>query len=142
MNEQERADLCFMRIADLGKLLAAGELSPVEVASAVLERSERYNDELHAYITITREVALAQAREPEREIRAGNDRRPLTGVPISLKDNIATAGIRTSCASAVAPDWVPDTDATVYTRLRAAGAVLIGKANLFEYAFSMTPAFP
>jgi aspartyl-tRNA(Asn)/glutamyl-tRNA(Gln) amidotransferase subunit A len=142
VNEQERRDICFMSIADLGRRLAAQELSPVEVASAVLDRSERYNDELHAYITITREVALAQAREAEREIRAGNHRGPLHGVPISLKDNIATAGIRTSCASAMAPALVPDTDATVYARLREAGAVLAGKANLFEYAFSMTPAFP
>lgn len=142
MNEQEQRELCFMRIDELGRRLAARELSPVEVASAVLDRSERYNDELHAYITITREVALAQAREAEREIREGNYRGPLHGVPISLKDNIATAGIRTSCASSVAPDAIPDRDATVYQRLREAGAVLAGKANLFEYAFSMTPAFP
>jgi aspartyl-tRNA(Asn)/glutamyl-tRNA(Gln) amidotransferase subunit A len=64
------------------------------------------------------------------------------GVTVSLKDNIATRGIRTSCASMVATDWVPDADATVYTRLREAGAVLIGKANLNEYAFSLNPAFP
>jgi aspartyl-tRNA(Asn)/glutamyl-tRNA(Gln) amidotransferase subunit A len=142
MNERERRNLCFMSIADLGPRLAARELSPVEVTQAVLDRSERHNDELHAYITITREVALAQAREAEREIRTGNYRGPLHGIPISLKDNIATAGIRTSCASAVAPDRIPNADATVYTRLREAGAVLAGKANLFEYAFSMTPAFP
>ncbi len=135
-------ELCFMDIATLGTRLAAREVSPVEVTAAVLDRAERHNEAMHVFITITRDLALAQARAAEREIREGTYRGPLHGVPMSLKDNIATRGIRTSCASMVAPDWVSDEDATVYTRLREAGALLVGKANLNEYAFSLNPAFP
>lgn len=139
INERE---LCFMTIAALGGKLTARELSPVEVTQAVLDRCERHNEEMRAFITITREAALEQARQAEREIRMGHYRGPLHGVPVSLKDNIATRGIRTSCASMVAPEWVPDADATVYAKLREAGVVLVGKANLNEYAFSLNPAFP
>jgi aspartyl-tRNA(Asn)/glutamyl-tRNA(Gln) amidotransferase subunit A len=134
--------LCFASIAEVAARIARRELSPVELTEAVLARCERYNDRLRAYITITRETALAQARRAEREIRDGRPKSPLHGIPVALKDNIATRGIRTSCASLVDPDHVPDDDATVYTRLRAAGAVLAGKTNLYEYAFSMSPAFP
>lgn len=135
-------DLCYLSIAALGERIASREISPVEVTEAMLNRCARYNDEMRVYITITGEVAREQARQAEREIRAGHHRGPLHGVTVSLKDNIATRGIRTSHASQVAPDWVPETDATVYTRLREAGAVLVGKANLNEYAFSLNPAFP
>lgn len=142
MSTANERTLCFMSIVEMSERLASREFSPVEVTRAVLDRCERHNEEMRAFITITREVALEQAQEAEREIRVGSSRGPLHGVPVSLKDNVATRGIRTSCASMVAPDWVPDTDAAVYTRLREAGAVLIGKANLNEYAFSLNPAFP
>ena len=135
-------ELCFATIEELGNRLARRELSPVELTEAVLARIERHNEEMRAYITITRDVALEQARQAEHELRDGNRRTPMHGIPIALKDNVATAGIRTSCASMVNPDWVPDEDAAVYTRLREAGAILLGKANLYEYAFSMNPAFP
>ncbi|HEX3723371.1 MAG TPA: amidase [Nitrolancea sp.] len=142
MTTEHELDLCFMTIAELAPLIRSREISPVEVTTAMLDRIDRHNGSMHAYITITREVALEQARAAEREIAAGDYRGPLHGVTISLKDNIATRGIRTSCASMVAPNWVPDEDATVYARLRAAGAILVGKVNLFEYAFSMNPAYP
>jgi aspartyl-tRNA(Asn)/glutamyl-tRNA(Gln) amidotransferase subunit A len=142
MTTTHELDLCFMTIAELGALIRSREVSPVEVTTAMLNRISRHNDEMNAYITITGEVAMEQARAAEREITAGNYRGPLHGVTISLKDNIATSGIRTSCASMVAPNWLPDEDATVYARLREAGAILVGKANLFEYAFSMNPAYP
>ncbi|MEZ4522427.1 MAG: amidase [Thermomicrobiales bacterium] len=112
------------------------------MTGAVLDRAERHNDEMRVYITIVRDVALEQARQAEREILDGGYRGPMHGIPIALKDNVETQGIRTSCASLVDPDWVPNSDATVYRKLREAGAILIGKANLFEYAFSMTDAFP
>lgn len=142
MNTVKQSELCYTSIAELGKRLAARELSPVDVTASILERSERHNDELHAFITITRDTALAQARQAEHEILAGDYRGPLHGIPIALKDNIATEGIRTSCASMVAPHWSPDHDATAYARLRASGAVLVGKTNLSEYAFSEHPAYP
>lgn len=137
-----RLELCFMSISDLSVKLRDREISPVEVAEAMLERIEQHNDEMRAYITVTRDEALNQARQAEKEILEGNYRGPLHGITVSLKDNIATKGIRTSCASMVATDWVPDEDATVYARLREAGATLVGKVNLNEYAFSLNPAFP
>ena len=87
-------------------------------------------------------TALDQAHRAERDIAHGHYIGPLHGVTVSLKDNITTRGVRTSCASMVDPNWIPEEDATVYARLRAAGAVLVGKTNLFEYAFSMNPAYP
>jgi len=138
MNEQERLDLCFLSIADLGEKLARRELSPVEVATAVLDRSERHNDELHAYITITREVALAQARAAEREIRAGDYRGPLHGVPISLKDLLDVNGLRTTAASRVRDNHLAAADAPCVANLREAGAVFLGKCNLHEFAFGTT----
>jgi aspartyl-tRNA(Asn)/glutamyl-tRNA(Gln) amidotransferase subunit A len=135
-------DLCFATIQETCQRLAQRELSPVELTETVLARIEQHNEQMRAYITITRETALDQARQAERELRDGVERGPLHGIPIALKDNVATAGIRTSCASQVNPDWVPGEDATVYTKLREAGAILLGKANLYEYAFSMNPAFP
>ena len=142
MTSNEQLDLCFASIVDLQPRLQAGELSPVELTEAVLQRVERHNEEMRVYISVVRDVALAQARQAEEELRAGQMRGPLHGIPIALKDNVATKGIRTSCASMVNPYWVPDEDATVYRKLREAGAVLVGKANLFEYAFSMNDAFP
>lgn len=135
-------DLCFMSITELSRLIKDRVVSPVEVTNAMLDRVERHNEQMRVYITITRDVALEQARQAEQEIMTGQYRGPLHGVTVSLKDNVSTKGIRTSCASTVNPDWVPDEDAGVYERLRAAGAILIGKANLYEYAFSMNPAFP
>lgn len=135
-------DLCFATIEALAERLANRDVSPVEVTEAVLSRTEQHNDQMRAYITITGDIALEQARQAERELLDGNRRGPMHGIPIALKDNVATAGIRTSCASQVNPDWVPDEDAAVYTRLREAGAILLGKVSLYEYAFSMNPAFP
>ncbi|HVB65140.1 MAG TPA: amidase [Nitrolancea sp.] len=139
---EHELDLCFMTIAELSTLIRNREVSPVEVTTAMLNRISRHNDTMHAYITLTGDTAKEQARTAEHEIATGNYRGPLHGVTISLKDNIATRGIRTSCASMVAPNWVPDADATAYAKLREAGAILVGKANLFEYAFSMNSAYP
>lgn len=135
-------DLCFMSIAELSQKLRDREISPVDVTRAMLKRIDRHNEQMRVYVTVTRDQALAQARQAEQEINAGNYRGPLHGVTVSLKDNISTRGIRTSCASMVDTNWVPDEDATVYRRLREAGAILVGKANLNEYAFSMNPSFP
>ena len=139
---QTQNDLYFMHISDLAKEIQARRISPVEVAEALLGRAERHNQQMRVFITITRDAALKQAKQAEKEIASGNYRGPLHGIMVALKDNVSTAGIRTSHASMVAPDWVPAADATVYSNLRAAGAVLTGKTNLSEYAFSSNPAFP
>ena len=100
-----------------------------------LEKIDRLNPTLNAFITVTAESALAEAQEAEREIQAGNWRGPLHGIPIGLKDLIDTAGVKTTAASAVFRDRVPNEDADVVKKLKAAGAVLIGKQNLHEFAY-------
>jgi aspartyl-tRNA(Asn)/glutamyl-tRNA(Gln) amidotransferase subunit A len=115
-----------------------GQLSPVDLTKACLLRIERLNPSLNAFITVTGEEALKTAREREAEQRAGRLRGPLHGIPIALKDNIDTAGTRTTGASALYLDRVPADDADVVLRLREAGAVLIGKTNLQEFAYGTT----
>jgi aspartyl-tRNA(Asn)/glutamyl-tRNA(Gln) amidotransferase subunit A len=110
------------------------EISPVELTRACLAQIERLNPILNAFITITPEMAMAQARELEAEQKAGKYRSALHGIPIALKDNIDTAGVRTTAASLLFADRVPDADAEVVRRLKAAGAIILGKLNLHEFA--------
>src|SRR5260370_12015212 len=131
---QASEDLTELSLAEASARIRARTVSPVQLTQACLGRMEIYNPKLNAFITILREQSLAQARELEAEQRAGKLRSPLHGIPIALKDNIDTAGIRTTAASAVFDDRIPDKDAEVARRLKAAGAVLIGKTNLHEFA--------
>ncbi|MGC1449935.1 MAG: amidase [Candidatus Sulfotelmatobacter sp.] len=110
-------------------------MSPVEVTRACLERIERLNPPLNAFITVMYESALAEARRAEADILRGEWRGPLHGVPVALKDLIETAGVPTTAASALYKDRVPRADAEVVRRLRQAGAVLVGKNNLHEFAY-------
>src|SRR5260370_23352196 len=137
---QTSEDLAAMSLAEAAARIRARTLSPVQLTEACLARIEIYNPKLNAFITVLRERALAQARELEAEQRAGKLRGPLHGIPIALKDNIDTAGIRTTAASALFDDRVPDADAEVTRRLKAAGAILIGKTNLHEFAMGGTNA--
>jgi len=129
------SDPTLLTITELGAAYRAGTLSPVEVTEHCLERIARRDPELHAFITITADVALDQARTAAAELGQGRDRGPLHGVPIGLKDLIDTAGIRTTAACAVFADRVPTEDAEVTRRLGEAGAVLLGKLNLHEVAY-------
>lgn len=130
-------------IAAAGQALARRALSPVELVEACLARIERYDGVLRAYITVTADRARAQARAAEQEIARGGWRGPLHGIPLALKDMVQTAGIRTTCGSRVRADWVPGEDATVWRRLAAAGAILLGKLNMHEFAFRVPhPDFP
>jgi len=122
-------------IRELGELLRRKSLSPVELVDQHLERIEKLNPKLNAFITVMADQARAQARQAEQEIREGDWRGPLHGVPIGLKDIIDTAGTRTTAASALFKDRVPTEDAEVVSRLKKAGAVLIGKQNLHEFAY-------
>ena len=131
-------------ILQTSELLRRGALSPVELTTACLARIEKLNPKLNAFITITAESALAQARQSEAEIRRGDWRGPLHGIPLALKDLIDTAGVRTTAASLLFKDRIPLEDAEVVRRLKAAGAVLLGKQNLHEFAYgasSMISAF-
>ena len=114
-------------ISEAAKLLRQKEISPVDLATACLDRVERLNPVLNAFITITHEGAMAQALVAEDEIQRGKWRGPLHGIPLGLKDLIDTAGVRTTCGSALFADRVPTEDADVVQRLKRAGAVLIGK---------------
>ena len=129
-----------LSIREAGDLVRRRAVSPVELTRVCLQRIERLNPALNAFITVTAEAAMAQARDAEADVRRGRWRGPLHGIPIGLKDNIDTAGVRTTLASAVFKDRVPAVDAEVVSRLKAAGAVLLGKQNLHEVAFGTTAA--
>src|SRR3990167_720989 len=127
-----------MSLADVGALIRSKAISPVEVTDAALARIEQLNPRLNALWTVTAELAREQARAAETEIAKGEYRGPLHGVPVALKDLFYTRGIRTTAGSKIMADFVPDADATVVEKLRAAGAVLVGKTALHEFAYGMT----
>jgi aspartyl-tRNA(Asn)/glutamyl-tRNA(Gln) amidotransferase subunit A len=125
----------FSTIAELSRRLRAREISPVEVTGACLARIDKLNPQLNAFITVMAESALAEARQAEAEILRDEWRGPLHGVPIALKDLIDTSGVRTTAASSLYKDRIPTEDAEVVRHLRSAGAVLVGKNNLHEFAY-------
>ena len=137
---QQGADYTYLSLREAGDLVRRKAISPVELTSASLRRVELLNPTLNAFITVTAEQALAQARAAESEIQRGRWRGPLHGIPIGIKDNIDVAGVKTTFASAVFKDNVPTTDSEVVRRLKRAGAVLLGKQNLHEVAFGTTAA--
>jgi aspartyl-tRNA(Asn)/glutamyl-tRNA(Gln) amidotransferase subunit A len=122
-------------IAEAAEQIRQQKISPVELARECLERIDRLNPTLNAFITVTAESALAEAQKAEREIQSGNWRGPLHGIPIGLKDLIDTAGLRTTAASGVFRDRIPSEDADIVKKLKAAGAVFVGKQNLQEFAY-------
>ena len=128
----------LLTIRAAADLISTGELSPVELTVSFLERIERINPVLNAYITVTGDLALEQAKKAEEEIGKGLYRGPLHGIPICLKDLIATKGVLTTGGTAAFSDWVPSEDATVWGRLKEAGAVLLGKTGLHEMAAGFT----
>ncbi|HET8947133.1 MAG TPA: amidase, partial [Candidatus Polarisedimenticolia bacterium] len=132
------ADPARLSLRSAADRIRRGALSPVALTQACLARIERLNPSLNAFITVTADQALATAREREAEQKAGKLRGPLHGIPIALKDNIDTAGVRTTGASALFADRIPGESAEVVRRLEEAGAVLVGKTNLQEFAYGTT----
>ncbi len=122
-------------LAEASQLVRSKKISPVELTQACLSRIEQLNPKLNAFITVTADSALAQAREAEADIQRGRWKGPLHGIPIALKDLVDTAGVRTTAASALFKERIPSQDAEVVRRLKAAGAVLLGKLNMHEFAF-------
>ncbi|HKV82470.1 MAG TPA: amidase [Candidatus Sulfotelmatobacter sp.] len=122
-------------ISGLSRRFRTKELSPVEVTQECLRLIEKLNPRLNAFITVMAGAAMAEARAAEQEISHGQWRGPLHGIPVALKDLIDTAGVRTTSASALHKDRVPTEDAEVARRLREAGAVILGKNNLHEFAY-------
>jgi aspartyl-tRNA(Asn)/glutamyl-tRNA(Gln) amidotransferase subunit A len=141
-------DLAFASIEEVARLYRKRKVSPVEVTKLMLARIEQLNPKLNAYITVTADLALAQAKKAEAELfaprgRKGHrDRGPLHGIPISLKDNIYTKGIRTTAGSKILKDFVPEHDAAVWVMLQDGGAILLGKTNLHEFAYGVTTDNP
>jgi len=122
-------------IQQLSRRIRDRAVSPVELTRDCLARVENLNPKLNAFITVLADSALDQARHAEKEIQRGNYRGPLHGIPIGLKDILDTAGTRTTAASAQYKDRIPTEDAEVVRRLRAAGAIILGKQNLHEFAY-------
>jgi len=125
-------------IHQLAPLLQKKEISPVELFNAAIERIHRLQPTLNSFITITEEEGRKAATEAESEIRKGQYRGSLHGIPISIKDLFATRGVRTTAGSKVLAKWIPDYDATAIARLRQAGMVLVGKTHMHEFAYGVT----
>ena len=130
----DRADIPLLSATSLGSAIERKQLSPVEAVEAYLERIERVDPKVNSYITLCADQALRDARQAESEIQRGEYRGPLHGVPVAVKDQIHTKGIRTTDGSKLRADYVPDEDATVVANLKNAGAVLLGKLNMSEFA--------
>ena len=132
----DKSEIPFLSASALSGLIASREVSPVEAAEAYLERIDSLDFKFNAYLTVTRDTAVAAAQEAEREIAAGNHRGPMHGVPVAVKDQFLSAGVRSTGGSRILADYVPDEDATVIANLKQAGAVLLGKTNLTEFAIT------
>ena len=132
----ERNEIPFLNAAGLARLIESREVSPVEATEAYLQRIDEVDGRLNSYVTVLRDQALSAARQAEQEIAGGSYRGPLHGLPVAVKDQFYTAGIRTTGGSAILRDFVPDEDSTVTARLQDAGAVLLGKLNMSEFAMA------
>ncbi|MEE9297865.1 MAG: Asp-tRNA(Asn)/Glu-tRNA(Gln) amidotransferase subunit GatA [Acidimicrobiia bacterium] len=128
------SDLADLTIGEAGRALRAGETSAAELLTAVRRRATMTEAQLHAYLTIDSSGAEAAAVAADEALARGDDFGPLHGIPIALKDNMVTRGVETTASSQILAGWHPPYDATVVTRLRAAGAVIVGKTNLDEFA--------
>jgi aspartyl-tRNA(Asn)/glutamyl-tRNA(Gln) amidotransferase subunit A len=138
----DSADLAFLGARQLARLVRERTVSPVEITQRYLERIERLDPRLRAYITVTADTALEAARRAEARVMRGAEIGPLHGVPYAVKDQFDTAGVRTTCGSRLLEDHVPAETATTVSRLDAAGGILLGKLNLTEFALGGTQQFP
>ncbi len=128
-------DLCMRPLTEVAELVRKRELLPVELTDVVVERIQRIGPQLNCYLTVLTDQARHRARALQDLLLRGTYLGPLHGIPLSLKDNVATVGIRTTAGSPILSDWIPEASATVAERLTAAGAVVVAKANLYEFAY-------
>jgi aspartyl-tRNA(Asn)/glutamyl-tRNA(Gln) amidotransferase subunit A len=135
-------DLAFTPVTELAALVRERKVSPVELVRMYLERIDRWDDRLHAYVTVSRDAALEQAKAAEVAVTRGDRVGPLHGIPIGVKDQFLTKGIRTTNGTRALADFVPDEDAAAVTRLREAGAILLGKLNMPEGGLLGTRDWP
>ena len=132
----DKKDIPFLTVAELGHLIREKDVSPVEATEAYLDRIDDLDFKFNAYLTVCRREALQAAKEAEQEIAGGTYRGPMHGIPVGIKDQIWTRGIRTTGGSRLFRDLVPDEDATVVVNLKRAGAVILGKTNMTELAIT------
>ncbi len=137
-----KSEIPFLTATELSGKIQSREVSPVEVTEAYLERIEEYNPKFNSYITVMADEAMAAAHEAEAAIVSGGYIGPMHGAPVAIKDQLWTKGVLTTAGSNVLKDFVPDEDATVVTRLKEAGAVIIGKTNLTEFAITTNHHYP
>ena len=130
----DKSELPFISATELASLIKSREVSPIEATEAYLERIPKIDSQLNSFITVTADRAFADARQAEQEIVAGKYRGPMHGIPIAIKDQVYTKGILTTGGSTLLKTFVPDEDATVMSKLDDAGAVLLGKLNMSEFA--------
>lgn len=137
-----RDDLCDLSLMDAAAAMRAGAASAVDVVGAALDRTARDGKALNCYLHVVAEAAMADAKARAEELADGRDRGPLHGIPVSLKDNVWTAGIPTTGGSVSRIGWIPKEDATLWARMKRAGAVLVAKAHLYEFAYgAVNPTF-
>ena len=129
-----KTDLPFLSVAELSRLIASKEVSPLEVTQAYLERIDELDFKFNSYLTVCREEALRAAGEAERQIAQGNYLGPMHGIPVAVKDQLWTKGIRSTGGSRILADFIPQEDATAIAKLKTSGAILLGKTNLSEFA--------
>ena len=138
----DKAEIPFLTVAQLSELIKNRTVSPVEAVEAYLDRIDNLNSTLYAYLTVCRDEAMQAARESEQALDRGEYKGPMHGIPVAVKDQINTAGIRTTTGTPIFNDFVPDHDATVMANLKSAGAILLGKLNMTEFGTtSLSHAF-
>ena len=131
-------DVCKMTAVQLAKAIQAGETTAVEAMQAVLEQIEQYESTYHCYVTVDKEGALQRAAQVQAKIEAGELTGPLAGVPVAIKDNMCTEGMLTTCSSKILNNFIPTYSAEAVLLLEQAGAVVIGKTNMDEFAMGST----
>ena len=136
------APLAYKPITELSHLIRTRQLSPVELTDLYLQRIGQFDGDLKSYITVLPEIARQEAREAERAVAEGSELGLLHGIPLAYKDEFYTKGVRTTCGSLILSEFVPDYDATAVGKLHEAGAVMLGKLNMTEWATPLTLEFP
>ena len=142
MSTLSESELAFLSIEQAARLLRQKKLSPVDLVEAALARIERFNPQINSFITVVADRARRDARIAEKRFRTGRVPGILCGIPISLKDNFSTRGVRTTAGSPILSDFVPGEDSDVAAKLTRAGAVLLGKTNMHEFAYGITSENP
>jgi aspartyl-tRNA(Asn)/glutamyl-tRNA(Gln) amidotransferase subunit A len=138
----DKNEIPFLSVSQLSQVIKDRSVSPVDAVEGYLDRIDSLNDRLYAYLTVCRDQALQAAQDAERELALGEYRGPLHGVPVAVKDQLNTKGIRTTSGTPIFDEFVPDEDATVVAKLKTAGAILLGKLNMTEFGTtSLSHAF-